>query len=493
MIQESAADVVIIGGGLAGLACAVALLESGLRVSIFEADNALGGRARSWTDSHTGDVIDLGPHVIVTEHRNMLALLEKLGTRQRVVWETDRLIRVRDEAGVADTHLHRLPPPLHLLPSFLRNRSLSWRDLLSNRRVLSLALQLDEEAVEALDARNAEELLRTCGVTPHFMRWFWASVCMSLLNVPLERCSAGALLRVFSQLAGLREYRIGFPDEGLAELFVPAALRVLEDGGARIHKCARVERIVCEGERFSSVALANGERVRASTCVAAVPPQCLGRLVDAPWQHVRPFSDLGAFEPSPYVSSYLWFDRKLTREKFWMRIWDGRHLNVDFYDLANIRRSWRDREGSVIASNIIYSHRVNDLSDDEIVAATTREIREAFPDAQRCTVRHAVVNRIPMAIPCPAPGTESKRPPTVTPIKGLLLAGDWTNTQLPSSMESAVHSGWSAAQEIWRSIGQPRHLVLPKRPLQGFAGFVQRRHRAKRASQLPALPLPGNS
>src|SRR5687767_9563755 len=132
-------DVVIVGGGLAGLACAVALRDSGMRVSLFESSHLLGGRACSWADAHTGDVIDLGPHIVLTEHRNMLALLDVLGTRDRIVWETDRLIRLREGAHATDMHLRSLPAPLHLLPSFVAARSVSCADMLSNRRVLAIA------------------------------------------------------------------------------------------------------------------------------------------------------------------------------------------------------------------------------------------------------------------------------------------------------------------------------------------------------------------
>lgn len=457
-------DVVIVGGGLAGLACAVALRDSGMRVSIFESSHTLGGRACSWTDAPTGDVIDVGPHIILTEHRNMLALLEVLGTRDRIVWEADRLIRLREGARVTDMRLHSLPAPLHLLPSFLRAESVSCADMLSNRRVLGIALRLTEKDVRSLDEFTAIDLLRRCGVTQKFIDWFWASACMSLLNVPLERCSAGALMRVFSQLAGLQRYAIGFADVGLAELFVPAAVRVIEHAEGRIFCRSRVERIVCENGRFKAVVLQNGERVDARVCVAAVPPQAAGNLL--------PLGEVSAFEPSPYVSCYLWFDGKLGDEKFWARVWNPADLNTDFYDLTNIRRGWQGREGSVIASNVIYSHRAHSLSDEEIVTATVKEIGQAFPQAQRSGVQHAVVNRIPMAIPCPLPGSERKRPPTATPIEGLLLAGDWIRTELPASMESAVHSGFSAAEEIWRLRGRPRQLVLPKREPEGIAKLV---------------------
>nr|WP_298724126.1 hydroxysqualene dehydroxylase HpnE [uncultured Steroidobacter sp.] len=467
-------DVVIVGGGIAGLACAVALGDSGLRVGVFESSPALGGRACSWTDRRTGDDVDLGPHIVLTEYRNMLAFLEQLGTRDRIVWETRRLLRLREGRRITDMRVHALPPPLHLMPSFVRARSISCADLLSNRRVLWRAMRMTEQQVKALDRVAASEWLRHCGVSSRFIGWFWATACISVLNVPLERCSAGALMRVFSQLAGLKKYAIGFADVALADLFVPASVRHIETAGGRIVTGARVNRIVVEDARFVSIVLEGGERFEARTCVAAVPPQSLARLLPDGWQRTRPFSALDSFEPSPYISCYLWFDRKLSGEKFWARIWNPAGLNTDFYDLSNIRREWRGRAGSVMASNIIYSHRAAGLDDEQIVARTVGEIQEGLPAAGRAGVRHAVVNRIPMAIACPTPGCERNRPATRTPIQGLLLAGDWTDTGLPASMESAVHSGWAAAETILRSQGQPRRLVLPKREPEGIAGWVHR-------------------
>ena len=468
------ADVVIVGGGLAGLACAVALRESGLRVAVFESSARLGGRACSWTDAHSGDEVDLGPHIVLTEYRNMLTFLEQLGTRDRIVWETDRLLRLREGRRSTDMRLHALPAPFHLLPSFARAQSVSWRDIVSNRRVLWMAMRLSEEQVKRLDRRTALDLLQQCGVTSRFIEWFWATACMSVLNVPLERCSAGALMRVFAQLTGLQQYAIGFADVSLAELFVPSALRLLKRAGCAVHINAPVIRIVGEGERFQSVVLDGGERFDARICVAAVPPQSLTRLLPAEWRQISPFTSAVAFDPSPYVSCYLWLDRKVTRERFWARVWNPADLNTDFYDLSNIRCAWHGRSESVIASNIIHSHRAEPLSDEQIVARTLQEIQEALPAAEHASVRHAVVNRIPMAIPCPKPGSENMRPPTRTPVGGLLLAGDWTDTGLPASMESAVHSGWAAAEEIWRLQGSPRRLVLPKRAPEGIAGWVHR-------------------
>jgi 15-cis-phytoene desaturase len=172
----------------------------------------------------------------------------------------------------------------------------------------------------------------------------------------------------------------------------------------------------------------------------------------------------------------LWFDRKLTGERFWAQLGALRRLNTDFYDLSNIRRGWSGRP-SLIASNIIYSHRAHAMSNAEIVAAAQREIAEFIPQAANARVVHAVVNRIAMAIPCPLPGSETQRPSPA-----MSLAGDWTRTRLLCSMESAVRSGWLAAEEVLRAAGRPRQLALPPRPNDGLAGLVQRLSRRRRAA-----------
>jgi uncharacterized protein with NAD-binding domain and iron-sulfur cluster len=127
------ADVVIIGGGIAGLSAAVALAENGLHPLVVESSDRLGGRARSWEDPATGDCIDIGPHVVHSEYRNLLGLLQRLGTDDQILWQTDRLLTLVDQPRPFVIKDRPAPPPLHLLPSMLR-APLSFRDLASNIR-----------------------------------------------------------------------------------------------------------------------------------------------------------------------------------------------------------------------------------------------------------------------------------------------------------------------------------------------------------------------
>jgi squalene-associated FAD-dependent desaturase len=494
--RSEQADVVIAGGGLAGLACAFGLRTSGLRVVVCEASASLGGRARSWIDRVSGDSVDLGPHVVLSEYSNFRSLLEQLGTHHHLVWQTDRLIRIVQPESEAqksvDLHVRPLSPPLHLLPSLARVRAVSMRDKLSNASLMWLALRLDERDFLALDRVTAWDLLQAYGVTPRFRDWFWASVCMSLMNVPLTECSAGALLRVYAQLIGHRDYRFGFADCGLADLFVPAAIRAIRASGGEVHLHAKVVALLQRDGRAAGVILEDGTRISSSQCVMALTPAALEEVLPARYRARAPFSSVSAFKPSPYISVYLWLDRKLGRDKFWARAWSESTLNYDFYDLSNIRGGWSERP-SVVASNIIFSHRAEEMSDEEIVAATHRELCMAQPAARGAKILHSSVHRIPMAIPCPLPGTEQQRPVARTPIPGLLLAGDWTRTELPSCMESAVRSGWLAAEEIWSSIGRPCRLALAPRPPEGLAGLVQRwAHRRRgvgRASEQALEPV----
>ena len=482
--DQSAADVLVAGGGIAGLSCAAALSGCGLRVVVLEALPHLGGRAASWTDPFTGDWVDIGPHVITSEHRNFMALLERCGTAAQVLWQPEPLITLLDAGRQLRMHAGHWPPPLHGLPN-LRNalRCVSVGDLLSNARVAWEAMRLDQAGTLALDGRDALGYLRERGVSERFIDWFWASSTMALLNVPLARCSAASMMRVFRLMLGRSGYCFGFPGVALSELYAPGCRRLIEAaGGCVLNSTAVHEVVLAPDGRFAGFVLQDGRELRGRTGVLALPPQDLARLAvrseDGSAGLRATMRQAGRFAPSRYISTMLWFDRRLGSERFWARVSAPGDLNTDFYDLSNIRLT---NDGCAwIASNAIHAEKAWAWSDDEIVAQTCREVAEFFPHAATATLRHARVHRIPLAVPCAAPGIDAMRPGPSSGTPGLWLAGDWTATGLPFSMESAARSGALVAELAAAAHGRVLRIAEAVPETQGIPALLRQRFPAGR-------------
>jgi len=213
--RQGDARAIVIGGGLAGLACAVALADRGLRPIVLEAAPRLGGRASSWTDGQTGDVVDIGPHVFHSEYHNMLAFLERLGTSRLICWQPGKVLTIAGKPHPLVLRHWPLPPPASLMPSILAAPGLGLRDYLSMRRVALRGMQFGEEEVEALDAVPMLDFLRANGVSEPLIDFWWRFAAMVVTNVPLERCSTASLLRIHAQLSGYRGLHFGFAAVGL--------------------------------------------------------------------------------------------------------------------------------------------------------------------------------------------------------------------------------------------------------------------------------------
>jgi 15-cis-phytoene desaturase len=293
---------------------------------------------------------------------------------------------------------------------------------------------------------------------------------MTIVNVPLEKCSTAALLGFFRYMIGVSGFEVGLPAIPLGDLFAERARAYIESRGGRVHRQAPVQGLIGDERRVAGLRFADGHEVRTRRCIACVPPRELHALLPRAWSERAELAPSANMEPSPYVSVYLWFDRKLSLERFWTKVFSPQTLNFDFYDLSNIRRGL-DR-GSLIASNIIYSARIGAMSDEDIIDATIRELAEYLPDAAAATVLHARVHRIPIAVPAAHPGVERARPSSRTSVEGLFLAGDWIDTGLPFSMESAVRAGWLAAEAVLADAGEPRAIASPLPEMEGFVRLV---------------------
>lgn len=447
--------VVVAGGGLAGLSCGVALAGRGVEVTVLESSTRLGGRASSWRDEVTGDSVDIGPHIIHSEYHNMLSFLDRLGTSKLITWQPGKVLTLATKPEPFTLRHGPLPAPFSLVPNMLRAPGLSARDYWSMVRTGWRGMRFGEEQVAELDHISALEFLRAQGVSERLIDWWWRFAAMVVTNVPLERCSAASLLRIHAQLSGYRGLHFGFAAVGLGELYTEQARLVIEHAGGRVLTSSKV-RALSGRERIDGAVHTDGTHFDADFVVSALPPSALASLLSAEQWRRSALTQLDWFEPSPYICCYLWFDRKIGAGRFTSHLWSPGRLNYDFYDLCQIRQGWQERP-SIIASNIIYSHRAKDMDDDAIGRATVAELAEFAPHAAGAKLLHARVHRVPMAIPCPLVGFEERRPQHRSALPGLVLAGDWTGTRMPCTMEGAVKSGALAAQVVLEELGRPAH------------------------------------
>ncbi|MEX1056362.1 MAG: FAD-dependent oxidoreductase, partial [Natronospirillum sp.] len=402
----------------------------------------------------------------------MLRLLQALGTYDQIVWQKSPQLILVDQSKSTTMQFRALPAPLHLFPTLLNVPQLTTADLLSNGRVLWQILRLTEQKILELDGLNAEQHLRKMGVSERAIDWFWRTAAMTITNTPLDICSAGALFRFVRFLSGRDDFLFGFAGIGLGDLFTPAAARRISADGGQVLWLRTVSNLMVDNGAVTGVELADGKQLHASTVIAAVPPDELAKFIPTAWPDRHEcFAHLHQFKPSPYICTYLWFADKLTHEPFWTKVWTPDNLNYDFYDLTNIKPSLAGKP-SLIASNCMHSVKFAALSDEEIVFRTRAEIVEYLPAAARSEILHSRVHRIPMGIVRSTPGIEARRPNSTTPITGFYLAGDWINTGLPSSMESAARSGWLAAEQVLAAAGKPCSLAQPLPDLTGLAKKV---------------------
>ena len=468
----NARDVIVVGGGVAGLFCATALADAGLRVTVLEARGAAGGRARSWPDAATGVDVDIGPHVVSSEHRNFLHMLQRLGTADRIAWQDQPMISLLDAREVLDVANVRWTPPLHGLPNLpVALRRLGLGDALSHWRLAWHAARTSERGLRALDARDAYGWLRASGVSERAIDWFWRSAMLALLNVPLEQCSAAAAMRIFRLMLGRSGYHFGFPKVGLSDLYVPAATAAITARGGEVLRGAVVRRLRIEGGVVRGVQLRDGRALQAPRCVLALAPWDAAALLARTGEPALAALQRAArgFLGAPYTSTMLWFDRRIVPHRFWARVWNPEDLNTDFYDLANIRPGLA-QGGSLIAVNAIGPNARLHWSDAQVLERTHAELAEIAPALRDARLLHTRIHRIRAAIPQPRPGSEVQRPGTLTPVTGLLLAGDWTDTAVPASMESAARSALLAADAITGST-----LAIPAPETRGLVALLRAR------------------
>jgi squalene-associated FAD-dependent desaturase len=436
------ADVIVIGGGLAGLASAAALAGAGHTVRVLESRRFLGGRATSYEigAGEDAETIDNCQHILLRCCVNLLDFYRRLGVENQIRFYPDFIfIEPGGHRSVLRSGL--LPAPAHFTESFLSLKFLNLAEKIAVMRGV-LAIQRQYKRRTDLDRITMLDWLKEQRQPPRAIERFWRQVLVSAINEELDRMAALHGFQVFRLgFLGLKNsYEMGVPAVPLGQLYRTEAWRKV--GLASIQTSSSVERIVLEGEAVRGITTAQGE-LRADYYVCALPFERVGAV--APELGL----DLAGFEHSPITGIHLWFDRPVT---------DLPHATL--LD-RTIQWMFNKGEGRAVQLVVSASRGLVEMPRAEVIALALRELAEFFPEVRLAKLEKAHVVKELRATFSARPGLESLRPGSRTNVRNLFLAGDWTRSGWPATMEGAVRSGYLAAEAVTEAAGTPARFLLP--------------------------------
>jgi hydroxysqualene dehydroxylase len=430
--------VVVVGGGWAGLAAAHGLATRGVDVTLFEKRAVLGGRAYSYRAREAGHAVDNGQHLMMGCYRATLGFLGRIGAADRV--EIQPALRVpflHPARGRAVFACASAPSPLHLTLGALGYAHLSPRERLT-LVVGGLRIALGYRRGSATKATVAEALV-VAGQNQNLRTCFWNPLAIAVLNEVPERASADLFAEVLRRVffARASASRIVFPKSGLSDVCAEPAARAIERAGGTIVSGAAVKALEFADGRVTLLNASGRPPDAVDAVVLAVPPAALATLI-APDDAARcGIPDLAVFRPAPIVSVHLWF-----RESFRSPRMAG-FLDGPIHWLFT--PPMQPESGRYVTLVVSGAHELAGESPEEILRIARQELGRYFPDTANRETADALVVKEASATFAATPEEQPFRPSTKTRVANLFLAGDWTDTGLPATLESAVESGERAA------------------------------------------------
>ena len=424
----AAGRVAVVGAGLAGLAAGLDLADAGYHVEVFERSRLLGGRATSFFVD--GIEVDNGQHVFLGCCTELLRFIERVGMSKHVRMQGrfEALVLSRD--GVASTlRAASLPAPWHLLASFIGYRHLPW----SSKFRVAQALGATSSALHS--TTSFANWLAQHGQKEDALRSFWRPFLVPALNAQLEEVTAAdaafVLSTAFLSTAGAG--RFGYATTPLARIAEKAAARM-----ARVHLSTAIIGLWLSHSdaRLLGVIRGDGEPLAFDAVIIAVPPPQLARIVATPERFGLP--PLDGYVSHPIVDVHLWHDRG--------------HLGFDFAAVLDSPVQWIFEKGSgYLCCSLSAAETYADKPAAQIAQECWNEVTAAVPALRGATLVRSAVTRSLEATYLATPA--QKRPASTTSLPNLSIAGSWTDTGWPDTMESAVRSGQSAARLITSTFG----------------------------------------
>lgn len=444
----------IVGGGIAGIAAAVRLAERGVAVTLLETRKKLGGRATSFTDPRTGEVLDNCQHVVLGCCTNYMDLLRRLGAEGMIRWTREQYW-VEEDGRTSVIRPGVLPAPLHFSGSMLRAKFLTKGEVAAIGRA-SMAILRANRRGHAAETFGA--FLSRHRQPERAVRRFWSPIVVSACNLDVDRVAASSALHVFQEgfLASARAGDIGVAGVPLVVLY-ERAYEVIAGGKSTQH-AAHSTQVETPGRVVlgagvarldrTSATTTDGERYEAERVICALPVERVNSVV-AP--EVRAgdarFDRLDGFTHSPILGVHMTFDAPV--------------LETPHAVLVDRPTQWlfrKDERGAKVHAVISAADAWMELSEEQIAQRVLADVRACLPGAAGASLVSVRSVKEKRAAFAPMPGVEAMRPRAAGP-SAVILAGDYTDTGWPATMEGAARSGYAAAAA---ALGvDPAELVVP--------------------------------
>ena len=438
-------EVIVIGGGVAGLSAATSLAGRGKRVLLLERRQHLGGRTYSFTDETTGDTVDNGQHVMMGCYTETLSYLNRVGSRPLTSLQPSLRIPFADIATGRSTVLKAgsLPAPLHIFSGLLGLSSLSLADKFMLARVGTELLRTNPTKESALDDVTVEQWLTALGQSERARRHLWDVIAIGTLNDHPGTVSALPFYRVLrAAFFGRRSNAsLLIPHAGLSDILVHPARTYLEQRGSNILTGTAVDALMRSTTGITGLTLHSGETVTAPCVILAVPQYAAVDLLPDK-ETARP---IGELDSSPIITINLWFDRQVMVEPF-VALLNGRVQ----WAFNRTMLTGSSQPGQYLSCVISGARYHVEQEKRALISQAIEDLAAVFPAVAVANLTHTLVIKEVRATFTPRPGSEALRPKTETTFSNLFLAGDWTDTGIPATIEGAILSGHRAADAAFR-------------------------------------------
>jgi squalene-associated FAD-dependent desaturase len=432
-------DTIVIGAGCAGLSCATALSDEGQHVLVLEKRNMLGGRACSYPDPQTGEIVDNGQHLLLGCYKETRLFLKRLGQTDALPFQDGfRTPMIGPDRKLHNLETWNVPAPFHLLFGILRYTAIPWMDRL---RIFKVALALRNP--QNLGNISCTQWLTSMGFSKASREKFWDLIILATLNIHPDEAPANLLAVVLQEgfLKSRENSRVGLANVGLSDLYANPAKLYIEAHRGEVRTREGVEEVLIENDEVKGVRLHSGEMISSPRVVVTVPPSALQKIK---FNHVGIQSlvlKTQSLKASPILSLHVWGE--FPKFDFpYMGFW-GTNFHWAFQK-SSVYGQDDTKHWTLVASGAVH---LEEHDKAKLIQVAEDELK-TIPGLSSVKILRAKLVRELEATWVPPLSNTSSRLKTRTPVKGLYFAGDWTDTGLPCTIESAVQSGHVAAAAI---------------------------------------------